>query len=185
MSPAAQAKLLRVLAEGKITRVGSTISRDVDVRVLVATHRNLLNEVERGRFRQDLYYQLAIVPIEVPPLRDRMEDVPALAVYLLQLIASDLKMVPRRLHPKALQQLQSYIFPGNIRELRNLLERACILTSGPEILSINLPFKPKTSSSPVFTDEFNLRDALAEWERDAGCSNACETQGGNAEPHAG
>ena len=175
------AKLLRVLAEGKITRVGSTISRDVDVRVLVATHRNLLNEVERGRFRQDLYYRLAIVPIEVPPLRDRMEDVPALAVYLLQLIAGDLKMPPRKLHPNALQQLQGYSYPGNIRELRNLLERACILTSGPEINSIDLPHKQRTSSSPVFADEFNLRNALAEWERDAIVQTLAKTQGGKAE----
>ena len=181
MSPAAQAKLLRVLAEGKITRVGSTISRDVNVRVLVATHRNLLNDVEKGRFRQDLYYRLAIVPIEVPPLRERMEDVPALASYLLQLIAGDLKVTSRRLHPNALQQLQSYSFPGNIRELRNLLERECILTSGPEILSIDLPRKPKSSSSPVFADEFNLRDALAGWERDAIVQTLAKTQGGKAE----
>lgn len=181
MSPAAQAKLLRVLAEGKITRVGSTISRDVNVRVLVATHRNLLNEVEKGRFRQDLYYRLAIVPIEVPPLRERMEDIPALANYLLQLVASDLKMMPRSLHPKALQQLQSYGFPGNIRELRNLLERACILTSGLEILSIDLPLKLKTSTSPVFADEFNLRSTLAEWEREAIVQTLAKTQGGKAE----
>lgn len=181
MSPAAQAKLLRVLAEGKITRVGSTVSREVDVRVLVATHRNLLNEVEKGRFRQDLYYRLAIIPIEVPPLRERMEDVPVLASYLLQLIAGDLKIAPRTLHPSALQQLQNYSYPGNIRELRNLLERACILTSGPEILSIDLPIKPKTSSSPVFPDEFNLRDALAGWERDALVQTLGKTQGGKAE----
>ncbi len=181
MSPAAQAKLLRVLAEGKITRVGSSLSRDVDVRVLVATHRDLLREVERGRFRQDLYYRLAIVPIEVPPLRERMEDVPALAHYLLQLVASDLKMTPRSLHSEALRQLQGYSFPGNIRELRNLLERACILTSGPEILSIDLPSKPKTSSSPVFADEFNLRNALAEWEREAIVQTLAKTHGGKAE----
>ncbi len=181
MSPAAQAKLLRVLAEGKITRVGSTLSRDVDVRVLVATHRDLLKEVGRGRFRQDLYYRLAIVPIQVPPLRERMEDIPMLASYLLQQVASDLKMLPRRLHPDALQQLQRYSFPGNIRELRNLLERACILTSGPEISSIDLPLVPKTSGTRAVADEFNLRKALAEWERDAIVQMLAKTHGGKAE----
>ena len=181
MSPAAQAKLLRVLAEGKITRVGSTISRDVDVRVLVATHRNLLKEVERGRFRQDLYYRLAIVPIEVPPLRERMEDVPLLAAYLLRQVASDLKMPARRLHADALAQLQRYGFPGNIRELRNLLERACILTTGPEITSFDLPASAKTSSSPFFPDEFNLRMLLADWERDAIVQTLGKTKGGKAE----
>ena len=181
MSPAAQAKLLRVLAEGKITRVGSTISRDVDVRVLVATHRNLLDEVEKGTFRQDLYYRLAIVPIEVPSLRDRMEDVPALASYLLQRIADDLKLSPRKLHLHALQQLQGYSFPGNIRELRNLLERACILTGGSDINSIDLPKKQTNAGSAIFADEFNLRNALAEWERDAIVQMLAQTQGGKAE----
>src|SRR6202011_4681814 len=133
MSPAVQAKLLRVLAEGKITRVGSSTTRDVNVRVLVATHRNLLQEVEQGRFRQDLYYRLAIVPIETPPLRERAEDIPELADYLLGQIASELKVPKRTLGPDALAQLRSYKYPGNIRELRNLLERACILTSGTEI----------------------------------------------------
>src|SRR5260370_11356300 len=113
MSAAAQAKLLRVLAEGKITRVGSTNARDVNVRVLVATHRNLLKEVEEGRFRQDLYYRLAIVPILVPPLRERAEDIPALADHRLRTIANELKIPRRSLHPDVLQRLMSSSFPGS------------------------------------------------------------------------
>ncbi|HZY71977.1 sigma-54-dependent transcriptional regulator [Edaphobacter flagellatus] len=175
MSAAAQAKLLRVLAEGKITRVGSTISRDVDVRVLAATHRDLRKEVQEGNFRQDLYYRLAIVPIAVPALRDRIADIPEVAQYLLHQIASDLKTTKRTLHPDALQQLMSYNFPGNVRELRNLLERACILTSSPEILWFDLPeVLPEEalaeSGLPAFNgaslpDEFHLRSTLASWER--------------------
>jgi DNA-binding NtrC family response regulator len=175
MSPAAQAKLLRVLAEGKITRVGSSTTRDVNVRVLVATHRNLLQEVEEGRFRQDLYYRLAIVPIETPPLRERAEDIPELADYLLGQIASELKVPKRALGPDALAQLRSYKYPGNIRELRNLLERACILTSGTEIGRIDLPEAAEeqhegSASVPsiggmALPDEFQLRSTLASWER--------------------
>ena len=175
MSAAAQAKLLRVLAEGKITRVGSTVARDVDVRVLAATHRDLRKEVQEGNFRQDLYYRLAIVPVAVPPLRERITDIPEIAEYLLHQIASDLKTTKRTLHPDALQQLMSYSFPGNVRELRNLLERACILTSGPEILWFDLPevLQDETdaeSGPPVFNgaslpEEFHLRSTLASWER--------------------
>ena len=171
MSAAAQAKLLRVLAEGKITRVGSTVARDVDVRVLAATHRDLRKEVQEGNFRQDLYYRLAIVPVAVPPLRERITDIPEIAEYLLHQIASDLKTTKRALHPDALQQLMSYSFPGNVRELRNLLERACILTSGPEILWFDLPevLQDETdgeSDPPVFNgaslpEEFHLRSTLA------------------------
>src|SRR5246500_869075 len=146
MSPAAQAKLLRVLAEGKITRVGSSNSRDVNVRVLVATHRNLLKEVEEGRFRQDLYYRLAIVPIMVPPLRERAEDIPEIVDHLLRRIESELKISRRSLHPDVLQQLMDYPFPGNIRELRNLLERACILSNGTQIGWIDLPETVSTSA---------------------------------------
>lgn len=175
MSPAAQAKLLRVLAEGKITRVGSSTSRDVNVRVLVATHRNLLREVEEGRFRQDLYYRLAIVPIETPPLRERAEDIPELADYLLGQIASELKVPKRSLNPDTLAQLRSYKYPGNVRELRNLLERACILTSGTEIGWIDLPeaseeqFEGSASVPSIdgmtLPEEFQLRSTLASWER--------------------
>jgi DNA-binding NtrC family response regulator len=147
----------------------------VDVRVLAATHRDLRKEVQDGNFRQDLYYRLAIVPIEVPPLRERITDIPEIAEYLLHEIISDLKTTRRTLHPDALQQLMSYSFPGNVRELRNLLERACILTSGPEILWFDLPevLQHETeaeSSLPLFNggslpEEFHLRSALASWER--------------------
>ena len=175
MSAGAQAKLLRVLAEGKITRVGSTTSRDVDVRVLVATHRDLRKEVQEGRFRQDLYYRLAIVPISVPPLRERLTDIPEIAQYLLHRIAEDLKFAtPRTLHPDALQQLMSYSFPGNVRELRNLLERACILSSSPEIIWIDLPEDAPDPSvgqalpqfqGDALPEEFHLRSTLASWEK--------------------
>jgi DNA-binding NtrC family response regulator len=175
MSAAAQAKLLRALAEGKITRLGSTVAREVDVRVLAATHRDLRKEVQEGKFRQDLYYRLAIVPVSVPPLRDRTTDIPEIADYLLHQIASDLKTSQRTLHPDALQQLLSYSFPGNVRELRNLLERACILTSSPEIAWFDLPDSPQDEKQvhaelPAFVgaslpEEFNLRSTLASWER--------------------
>lgn len=191
MSPAAQAKLLRVLAEGKITRVGSNISRDVDVRVLVATHRNLLAEVEKEKFRQDLYYRLAIVPIEVPALRERPEDIPELAEYLLRQIASELKTPARRLHWDVLHQLARYSFPGNIRELRNILERACILNTEPEIEWIDLPGGSEDTvrdggpipslSGVTLPEEFNLRKTLAAWERSAIEQTLAKTKGAKAE----
>jgi two-component system response regulator HydG len=191
MSAAAQAKLLRVLAEGKITRVGSTNARDVNVRVLVATHRNLLKEVEEGRFRQDLYYRLAIVPILVPPLRERAEDIPELADYLLRRIASELKISRRSLHPDVLRRLMSYPFPGNIRELRNLLERVCILANDSEIDWIDLPEPAAGSTSGnssvpnittlSFPEEFHLRSALATWERTAIEQMLLKTKGAKAE----
>ena len=191
MSPAAQAKLLRVLAEGKITRVGSSTSRDVNVRVLAATHRNLRREVEEGRFRQDLYYRLAIVPIEVPPLRERAEDIPELADYLLEQIAGELKMPKRTLHPDTLPQLTAYRYPGNIRELRNLLERACILTSSREIGWIDLPEAPDeqyvgASSAPsiagmTLPEEFPLRSMLASWERTIIEQTLLKTKGSKTE----
>ena len=191
LSPAAQAKLLRVLAEGYITRVGSTTARKIDVRVIAATHRNLTREVEEGRFRQDLYYRLAIVPITVPPLRERIEDIPEISEYLLQQIARELKMPRKRLHTDALQQLMSYSFPGNIRELRNLLERACILTEETEILWADLPDQALNSDdvemkllSPMngpLPDELPLRETLAVWERSILESMLAKTNGSKAE----
>ena len=133
MSPATQAKFLRVLTDGKVVRIGSNKPRDVDVRVLVATHRNLEDMVRQGTFRQDLYYRLAVVPIALPPLRSRREDIPGLCDFFCRRVSSELKVPLRQIGPRACEKLSRYDFPGNIRELRNLIERALILSSGTEI----------------------------------------------------
>jgi len=139
MSAAAQAKLLRVLVDGEVVRVGSTQTRKVDVRVLVATHRNLEQRVQQGLFRQDLYYRLAVVPIHIPALREHREDIPGLCEVLSAQIAKDLKIRPKCMSSEALQKVMKYAFPGNIRELRNLLERAHILGPREEISADELP----------------------------------------------
>lgn len=133
MSQAAQAKLLRVLADGQVTRVGSTRPRTVDVRVIAATHRDLKARTIEDLFREDLYYRLAVFPIAIPPLRGHKEDIPELCEDFLLRAARELKVPQRRITEAALQQLMTYDFPGNIRELRNLIERACILAIGEEI----------------------------------------------------
>lgn len=133
MSTAAQAKLLRVLADGEIQRVGSTVTRKVDVRVLAATHRNLADRVQDGLFREDLYYRLAVVPVWLAPLRDRTEDIGEISRALCHRIAGEMKVPARPLSAAALGKLCNYAFPGNVRELKNLLERALILGQGPEL----------------------------------------------------
>jgi transcriptional regulator with GAF, ATPase, and Fis domain len=139
MSPAAQAKLLRVLTDGQVVRVGSTKSRSVDVRVLVATNRDLQQRVKEGLFRDDLYYRLAVVPIHIPPLRERREDIHGLCDLLSQQVASELKLPPRPLTEAAIESLVCYEFPGNVREMRNLIERGYILSGGDEIGAEHFP----------------------------------------------
>lgn len=136
MSLGLQAKLLRVLNDGQLIRVGSTTPRTVDVRIVVATHRDLQARIREGLFRDDLYYRIAVVPLAIPPLRDRLEDLPILVEHLLKVVARDLKIQHRTVSPEAMAKLRRYAFPGNIRELRNLIERACILSSG-EIIGPN------------------------------------------------
>jgi transcriptional regulator with GAF, ATPase, and Fis domain len=133
MSLALQAKLLRVLNDGQIIRVGATTPRTVDVRIIVATHRDLSERVRDGQFREDLFYRLAVVPIEVPALRDRREDIPALVNYFLRITSRELKIAERGISPAAIAKLQNYDFRGNVRELRNLVERANILAPGDEL----------------------------------------------------
>jgi len=139
MSQSTQAKLLRVLAEGKILRVGSTKPRDVDVRVVVATHRNLEDRVKEGSFRQDLYYRLAVVPIHLAPLRERVEDIAGLCELFCRQVSRELKAPVRPIRPEAIEKLKRYDFPGNIRELRNLIERALILSSDSQIGPADFP----------------------------------------------
>ncbi|HLZ42171.1 MAG TPA: sigma-54 dependent transcriptional regulator [Candidatus Sulfotelmatobacter sp.] len=160
MSASAQAKLLRVLVDGELLRVGSTQPRTVDVRVLAATHRNLEERVEQGLFRQDLYYRLAVVPIRIPPLRERKDDIPGLCDVLSAQIAKDLKVRVKRMSPEALRKIITYAFPGNIRELRNLLERAHILGPGHEIAADEL-----SVDAPSHNDLAHHKVELREWVR--------------------
>jgi DNA-binding NtrC family response regulator len=149
LSMPAQAKLLRVLTDGLVTRVGSTKPRQVDVRLIVATHRDLKQRVQDSLFRDDLYYRLAVVPLEVPPLRERREDIPALCDLFLMQAARDLKVPLRRISADAMRTLLNYDFPGNIRELRNLVERACILSTADEITAENFPVALQTRPAGV------------------------------------
>ena len=133
MSLAAQAKVLRVLQDGVVTRIGGSKSVEVDVRVLAATNKRLENEIAEGHFREDLYYRLNVVPIHVPPLRERREDIPLLVAHFASVLTDVDGMAPRTIAPEAVQRLAQLEWPGNVRELRNTIERLLILSSGPRI----------------------------------------------------
>jgi DNA-binding NtrC family response regulator len=133
-----QSKFLRVLQEGQYERVGEEKTRNVDVRIIAATNRNLQMEVQAGRFRQDLFYRLNVFPIEVAPLRKRKEDIPLLAAHFLDKAAKKLKVRPARLTQAHLVQLQGYDWPGNVRELQNRIERALILAENG-VMYLDLP----------------------------------------------
>lgn len=126
-----QGKLLRVLQEREFERVGGTGPIEVDVRIVATTNRDLAAEVEAGRFREDLYYRLSVVPLQVPPLRDRMEDIPALAEYFVGRTVAETGRRIDGIAPETIAMLQSYSWPGNIRELAHAVERAVILSSEP------------------------------------------------------
>jgi len=128
-----QSKLLRVLMDGQVLRVGATTPRAVDVRVIAATHRDLQQRIADGGFRHDLYYRLAVIPLGIPPLRERPEDIAVLADYFRQLVAVNLNVRPRSISETAMQKLVRYRFPGNVRELCNLIERAYILGDGDQL----------------------------------------------------
>ncbi len=159
MPAAMQAKLLRVLQEGELERVGGTETIRVDVRVIAATNKNLEHEIEQHRFREDLYFRLNVVHIQAPALRERREDLPALIEVFLDEACRKNGRKTLRLLPEAMQRLASYDFPGNVRELRNLVERLAILCEGPLVSGIEaesmLPRK-KGESEPVLQNELPL-----------------------------
>jgi DNA-binding NtrC family response regulator len=196
MSPAAQAKLLRTVTDGQVLRLGTTRPRKVDVRLLAATHRDLPQRVREGLFRQDLYYRLAVVPIAIPPLRERREDLAVLSEIFLRQVALELKLPKRTLGEQALEKLQRYDFPGNIRELRNLIERASILSVGEELSADSFPVSsssdlieesggirgPKSVSlSDVLPEVDDLRNFLAEVEKTVILRTLKSTRGAQAE----
>ena len=157
MSLPLQTKLLRVLQEGVIQRVGSTQPRRVDVRVLVATHRDLAERLREGLFREDLYYRLVVVTLVVPALRERVEDVPGLARHFIHEIARTAGMSTRPLGAEAEQTLLTYAWPGNVRELRNAIERALLLARGSELTPADLGLPLASSTRPEATRALSPR----------------------------
>lgn len=139
MSLATQAKILRVLQEGEFERLGGNESLHVDVRVIAATNKNLEEEVQKGNFRQDLYFRLGVVPIEIPPLRERKEDIALLAEHFLKKFAQKNDRLIKGFSPAAIDLLMRYHWPGNVRELENVVERAVILTRQEMIAPETLP----------------------------------------------
>jgi two-component system response regulator AtoC len=147
-SPKLQVKLLRVLQEGEFERVGDNNTKKVDTRIIAATNRDLLEEIETNRFREDLYYRLNVVPIYLPPMRERREDIEPLVLFFLTRYAEQNRREMRRVHPDAMRLLRDHDWPGNVRELQNYVERAVILGTGPELLVEHLPPQLRGQMAP-------------------------------------
>lgn len=139
MSLTMQVKLYRVLQEGKVRPIGSTEEADVDVRIIAATNKNFEKEIAEGHFREDLYYRLSVIPIHVPALRDRREDIPLLARHFLESFRKTMEKPIEGISPEAMSKLEAYDWPGNVRELENTMERAVALEVGKEISTRVLP----------------------------------------------
>ncbi|HET7541652.1 MAG TPA: sigma-54 dependent transcriptional regulator [Polyangiaceae bacterium] len=148
---ALQVKLLRVLEDEKIRRVGDTRDIKIDVRIITATHRDLLNETKAGRFREDLFYRLNVLPIQVPPLRDRREDIPLLIDHFVARNNVRLGTSIRGLDTESRRLLFEYPWPGNVRELENTIERAMVLAEGDQIVAQDLPERLREARDPVQT----------------------------------
>jgi DNA-binding NtrC family response regulator len=173
MPLSAQPKLLRAIQEGRFYRVGGTETVHVSVRLVAATNRDLRTEVNAGRFREDLFYRLHVVPIELPPLRDRPEDIPTLARLFLERFSAKLQRPVTGIDPTAMDALRAHPWPGNIRELENAIERATLLCDGPTLLASDLPpeIEAGRRAAPASTGATPLREriraATQRIERDA------------------
>jgi two-component system nitrogen regulation response regulator NtrX len=164
MSLKTQAKVLRVLQDGEVEPVGAGRPFTVDVRVVAATNKDLVREVEAGRFREDLYYRLAVVVLRTPPLREHPEDIPALVEHFTSLFCQEYNRRPKRWAAEAVERLQGYFWPGNVRELKNVVERAVIMELEEEIRSVDLLEVPSAGSAP---ETWSLLDAptLSEFQK--------------------
>ena len=161
-----QVKLLRAIQEKKVRKVGSTQEEAADVRIISATHQNLSECAEAGKFRQDLYYRLNVIEMRMPSLREIPEDIPLLANAILATLEGPSQKMPPRLSPEALRALEAYPFPGNVRELENVLERALALTSGDVIEVEDLRLVAPAASAEI-AEPINLQDRLDQVERKA------------------
>lgn len=171
MSLKTQAKVLRILQEQVFERVGGTHPIQVDVRIVSATNKDLQKGIETGQFRQDLYYRLNVIPIEVPPLRDRLEDIPVLVEDFMNEMAYQSGLGRKEMDPRVVEQLQQYEWPGNVRELRNFIERLVIMTPGQVIGPADLPkdFLGQLKAPIAAEDPFGhatLREARNAFERE-------------------
>ncbi len=159
MSLKAQAKVLRVLEYGEVERLGSQQIRNVDVRIIAATNKNLAEEIEREQFRTDLYYRLKIVPIDVPPLRDRLEDIPILVKYFAERLQKNMASTPKIFASDTDAVFQSYHWPGNIRELKNLVERLLIMVNKEIIQPSDV-----AAVLPIENDQIQILDAATAYQ---------------------
>ncbi|ERI11435.1 sigma 54-interacting transcriptional regulator [Aneurinibacillus aneurinilyticus] len=168
LSPNVQVKLLRVLQEKEIVRVGGVHTIPVDVRVIAATNQNLQEMIERGEFREDLYYRLNVIPIRIPPLRERMEDIFSLSIYFLQQFARSYQ-IEKGFSPEALEVLENYDWPGNVRELQNIVERLLVTSQGEfiqreDVLRVLYGETGRRRKQPMVFELMPLKEAVAELE---------------------
>ena len=172
MSLKTQAKILRILEEQRFERVGGHRPIQVDVRIVAATNKNLEEEITKGAFREDLYHRINVIPLIVPPLRDRREDIPLLAAHFLKELARENDAPAKTFSPEALEALASQPWPGNVRELKNFVWRLAIMSPKPVIGEADLPFTapaPEEGGEGEFIDPFlqvpSFREARALFEK--------------------
>lgn len=165
MSLQTQAKVLRVIETQEFQRVGGNTNIKVDVRIISATNKSLTEEVKKGNFRDDLFFRLNVIPISVPPLRERREDIPPLVDFFIQALAAEYGQPQKRMTPDAIRSLQEYSWPGNIRELKNLIERLVIMTPSSVIAAKDFLLTGRHESSDYFTYR-TLKEARESFERD-------------------
>jgi DNA-binding NtrC family response regulator len=175
-----QTKLLRFLQERELERVGGTQPIPVDVRVIAATNRALASAIKDGRFREDLFYRLNVIPIALPPLRERKEDIPVLAEYFLRRTAAETKKNVIGIAEDAQAILVAYEWPGNVRELANVIERAVVLGQGPEISTYDLPLHPVAVSEENGGESLSYRQALEIAKREVVVRALAQTDGNRA-----
>jgi len=172
MSADLQVKVLRVLEEGEFERVGGNETIKTDARIIAATHRDLEEEVQKGNFREDLFYRLYVIPIMLPTLKERQGDIPYLVSYFLNEFHQKREELPTKISDKAMKIMVNYSWPGNVRELRNLIERLVVLNEGEEILAEDLPEKFRIESGQqaqhkleVDTEGISFNTAVSEFEK--------------------
>jgi Nif-specific regulatory protein len=166
MSPGMQAKLLQVLEEGIFYRVGGNTPISVDVRVISATNIDIAQEVDQGKFREDLYYRINVVQIQMPSLRERREDIPLLVDYFLRIFKQETGHPNLNVSEAAMKKMVEYDWPGNVRELRNALERAVVMGSGQEILPEDLPISRQKAVQPGLEVGLTLKEALDRFKKE-------------------